>query len=366
MNENFVSCRHGFVATAPKMEIRFKMDNWIQRVFQCFRFERKKGRPYQTATGRDMENYRDQLEEGYGPITNPFEYYREFVDRLDQMDSLRIVPLGELQTACSCSDHRRLSLRHDVDADVETALRAARHLARVGVAGSFYLLHTAPYYGDFLEGLFVRNPLLPEWVRGFIVAGCELGLHNDAWGVCLQGFDGAAAVCEEIAWLRSHGAAIRGTVGHNSAPAYGAENFEIFGEHVLWKRKEVSPSKMLLAIGSLSEAKLGLTYEGAYATKKKSLKTSAIARFLKNRDGADVRSESWMKRYLLENPCLDWTIDFQIWLLGKDSWVVAGRWENETIFQWDIRLEQVLTCIREFPVSSRSVAVIHPCYVRGQ
>jgi hypothetical protein len=320
-------------------------------------------RPYRAATGRCMENYRDQLDEGYGPHTNGFDYYRQFVDRLREMDSLRLVPLGDLLNA-PAETQAVLALRHDVDADVETALRCARRLARVGLAGSMYLLHTAPYYGDVLEGVFVRNPLLSQWVRGFIAAGCELGLHNDAWGLCLREMDGPAAVREEIAYLRSQGARIRGTVAHNSASTYGAENFEVFQEHVLWRRKAETPAGRRLPIGTLRETELQLVYEGAYAVPKKSVDPSAVARFLNQQREGDIRSETWMKQYLLENPCLDWTLDFEFWLLGKDSWVAAGRWEKQTMFRWDIRLEEVIDCIRALPRSSRSVVVLHPCYVR--
>ena len=320
---------------------------------------------YVAETARDMQNYQEQVTACYGTLTNPFSYYERLVDELLQIRDLEIVPLCQVQAA-EGSGKRIIGLRHDVDADPVTALRAARHLARRGICGSFFLLHTAPYYGDFIRGVFVRNARLVEWIKGFIVAGCELGLHNDALGICtVHGKDGAEAVREEIAWLRSQGARIYGTVSHNSAPAYGAENLEVFREGILWDRKVVSARGVPLPLGRISMQELQLTYEGTFAKPKKNLKVEEANDFCSGKKEANIRSETWMRRYLLDNPCIDWAIHYQFWLVGKDSWVVAGRFGGEKLFAWDVSLDQVISRVGSLPEGSRSVMLIHPCYVRG-
>jgi hypothetical protein len=259
-----------------------------------------------------------------------------------------------------------VGLRHDVDTDPFTALRAARALAQRGICGSFYLLHTSPYYGDFLDGVFVRNPHVVDWVRALIVAGCELGVHNDAFGVCkYYERDGADALCQEIAWLRSQGARILGTTAHNSAPVHGAENFEVFKERLLWARKAELPNGELLPLGELSESEMGLTYEGSFAIPKTRPDPERIGAFLTDDKEMDIRSEPWMRRYLVDNPLCDWSIDLQIWLLGKDIWTAAGRLDGREIFEWEIGLDRVVSMIRETPVGTRSVIVLHPCYIGG-
>lgn len=320
---------------------------------------------YVAICGRNMQGYFSQVSENYLPLANSFQYYRDLVDSLLRLERLRIVQLCNLFST-PADGQRLLGLRHDIDADPVTALRAARHLARYGVPGSFYLLHTANYYGNFYHGVFVRNPLIEEWVRGLIVAGCEIGVHNDALGAyCFSGVDGPEALKTEIEWLRSQGAIIKGTVGHNSAPIYGAENSEVLQGRKLWPRNSRSHEGYPLPLEVLSESELGLSYEGTFAQPKARPDTEKAAAFCANRDVASVRSETWMRQYLLDNPCCNWAVDFQFWLVGKDQWVAGGRFGEKTIFEWQIGLDRLFHLLQTLPEGSRSIMVIHPEYVRG-
>jgi hypothetical protein len=309
-----------------------------------------------------MENYFRQFSAKYGPLSNPFSYYQLIIDNLLQMDRLRLVPLYELQSVWP-DGVRTIGLRHDIDSNPGVALRAARYLVRKGVCGSFYLLHTAPYYGNFHNGAFIRNPMMAELVLRFIVAGCELGLHNDAfWVYTIHNADGAESVRQELAWLRSLGVVVHGTVAHNSAPVYGGENYEIFEERVLWYRQVRSPSGKILPLGKLSERKLKLSYEGNFAIRKKDIKVEDAVEFCSNVTGADVRSKAWMRRYLIDNPCCDRAIDYQFWLIGKNKWVAAGKQKGKYLFEWEIDVDRLLDLIQNLPENTRSVLVIHPDY----
>lgn len=316
-------------------------------------------------TGRDLNNYFSQVATCYTPFTNSFWYYRQLVDGLLNANNLKIVPLYEL-LPCPTDDMRVVGLRHDIDADPITSLRCARHLARVGVCGSFYLLHTAPYYGDFYGEFFIRNPQLSEWVLGFIVSGCELGVHNDCLKVyCDYGLNGAEALRQEIGWLRAVGANIRGTVAHNSGPSYKAENSEIFNGHVLWHRAVKTLEGKAVPLGCIYEHDTGLTYEGSFVKKKQRINEKEAHEFFSNSKDVSVRSEAWMRRYLLENPCLDWEIDYQFWLVGRDTWVISGRFDGRTLFEWNVGIDRVIDIVRALPNGSRSVMIVHPEYVRG-
>ncbi len=321
--------------------------------------------PVVAMSGRDIENYFAQVESNYKSVSNSFQYYRSVVDELKAISDLHVRPLCELSMPVS-QGMRAVGLRHDVDADPRTALRCARYLAQHGMCGSFYLLHTAPYYGEFYGDTFVRTAPLGDWVRGFIVAGCELGLHNDALGVyTLYGRDGIQALRTEIAWLRSYGVRIRGTVAHNSGPVYGAENYEIFSGLTLWPRTVVTGDHRQLPLGRLNPDKEGLMYEGTFARPKLQIDARAASEFFADRATANIQSESWMKRYLLENPSCDWGIDYHFWLLGKDRWVIAGRYRGDTKFEWDVDMHGVARSIAELPEGSRSVLLIHPELVGG-
>ena len=299
------------------------------------------------------------------PYANPFCYYEALIDELNDIPSLNMLDGANFANCCE-KDKLHVFLRHDVDSDPITALKAARYLARVGKSGSFYLLHTSPYYAECYNDVVVRNPALIHWIHGFIVSGCEVGLHNDAHGVQkLWGLDGITAIREELSWLRSQGLNIRGTVAHNSGPAYGTENYEIFEGRGLWKRKSLSPQTVLYPYEALNEAELGLSYEGTFAIPKAELDTVTATEFFANLAEADIRCENWMRTYLLQNPACDWNVDVQCWLLGKDMWVVAGWVEEVSLFEWNIGLDQLVRLLRDLPTGLRVMLVVHPEYVRG-
>jgi len=317
------------------------------------------------ADGWDRDTYVKQLAENYDPLTNSFWYYKEFVNRLRHMPHVRIVPMVELLQE-SPEGHLRVALRHDIDADPWSGVRCARFLAEVGVCGSFYLLHTAVYYGQFVGGCFIRNPRVADWIRRMIVAGCEIGLHNDSLGVYIRhGADGADLLCREIEWLRGQGATVHGTVAHNSGPIYGAENFEIFAEDVLWQRDIFTDNGEKLPLGTLRRSALGLTYEGVFARSREACDIEAAERFFRDRAAASLRSEHWMRRYLLENPAMAYQVDLQCWLVGRDCWVVAGQSQGVPCFEWHTGLEKVLELVSRLQKGSRIVFVLHPEYVRG-
>lgn len=307
-----------------------------------------------------VEYYR-QVDLTYSAYTNPFYYYEYLVSELVDIENVNIVRLCDLFNE-SAAGTRLIALRHDIDADPLTALRCARFLARKGVGGSFYLLHTALYYGQYSGGIFIRNSELRDWLHGFMLAGCEIGLHND----CLYlyhnlNIDGAKALADEINWLRSNGVSVCGTVAHNSGPVYGAENFEIFKGRILWPRTVKTSNGYKVPLGVLDESELGLSYEGACVSIKKALDKKQANIFFNDKESASVRSEVWMRRYLLDNPAMNHLTSYRCWLIGKDQWVVAG----EGVFLWNINIFNLIDFIKKLPLGKRIVITVHPEYVRG-
>jgi len=309
-----------------------------------------------------LDEYFRQVETNYQGFTNPFHHYEQLVDMLAVDSRVSLVPCCELEQTQTSGV--TVSLRHDIDADPVTAVRMARLLARDGICGSFYLLHTALYYGRFFGTLFVRHRELRPWVDQFLVAGCELGLHNDALGAHEHlGVDGPAAMVQEIEWLRSRGATIRGTAGHNSAPVFGAENLEVFRNRVLWA-KDTHP-RNALPLGVLEESALGLEYEGTFAMPKAQPDAEQANAFAADRAGANIRTPEWMKTYLTDNPCLDWSVDMQVWMVGQGHWVAGGRIHGEPYFRDRLTLEDLPTMINDLPRASRCLFVLHPEYFRA-
>lgn len=293
-------------------------------------------------------------------LNNPFALYRRFVEALAVNPRICVRPLRDLMVEVPARQIV-VGLRHDVDADIRTGLRAARHLARTGLPGSFYLLHTAHYYGVIEDHVFRRSSALAEFLDGFIVAGCEIGVHSDALHLYLNhGIDGAAALREEIAWLRGRGCAIHGTAAHNSAPAYGAENFEIFRGRAFQGRKSLRRNGLRVPLQTLSEAELHLSYEANFPVPPRDSTDSE--KYTTGAPPDAVRNGQWLRTYLVDNPLFDRDYHASIWLLGRDAWAIARHHQDRGL-TWPVATDAVLDYLDTVPDGARVVVTLHPEYV---
>ena len=105
-------------------------------------------------------------------LTTNFQSYISLVDYLRRSPRVLVKRLARFSEE-PVVDRVLVGLRHDVDDDIWTALRCARHLASVGVPGSFFFLHTSHYYGRFSKWSFFRHRGLSALLREFVVTGCE-------------------------------------------------------------------------------------------------------------------------------------------------------------------------------------------------
>lgn len=296
-------------------------------------------------------------------LVSTFDNYRDFIQGITELSNAEIVPLKDL-FATPTKDKHFISLRYDIDADPVTALRMARYNARFGICGSFYILHTAYYYGTIYDGAFLRNPLLKEWLLGFIVAGCEIGLHIDPFNLYIDyGVDGAGGICQELKWLRKQGAKVFGTVAHNSFPAYGAENFEIFRGRTIYKRCSFKKNGIKVPLRILDEKKLGLSYEGNYAKAPVSLSYERANEWLNSTNTYAAQSEDWMRTYLFENPYCQWGADVIIWPVSGTEWSISAK-PSGTIpfFKWKVSAEETLSVLKNMPPGTHTSVVFHPIY----
>jgi hypothetical protein len=319
--------------------------------------------PYKAYSSFDMKSYRKQMECNYATINNTFSYYQLLIDELSAVKDALLLPLYEFNRFQADGKHKIIGLRHDIDADPFTAVKAARFLAQRGLCGSFYFLHTALYYGNFYDDVFVRNPELGGWIYDMIVAGAEIGLHNDALMFeKTHGMSAADVFITELTWLRNQGAVIMGTVAHNSLPIYQAENFEIFKERLLWPRKVKIKGNKSLSLASISEKELGLEYEGTFSLPLPKVNIGKLNNFLKLQ--SSLESSIWVKSFLYESPYRKYSVDLQCWLVGRDNWILSGNPSNE-IFQLQANFQKMLEVIKQMPADSKILLVVHPCYVNG-
>lgn len=288
-----------------------------------------------------------------------FDQYEEFIHTLRDIPNTTIVPLKELMSAPT-TDRKVVALRYDIDADPVTGVRLARFNARYGMCGSFYILHSAYYYGILLNGCWHRNaPMLRDWVQSFVVAGAEVGLHVDPLTIYTSlGIDGAGAVRTELQYLRDCGAKIEGVVAHNSFAVYGAENFEIFKNRTVWSRTSIPTKFGKAPLGVLGMAELGISYEGNFASAVSAGPTPEAQAWLGAAMAEAANSEPWMQKYLHENPCYRRAYDGAIWHHGGGKWTVAVQ--SPRIWQWKTSLKEAMKIFAELPVGKRISIVMHP------
>jgi hypothetical protein len=133
--------------------------------------------------------------------------YAAFLDRLADRTRFDVVPLREF-AAASARERAVVGLRHDVDDRLESALRLAELEHDRGLRATYFVLHTASYYG--------RDDLITNLLR-LQELGHEIGWHNDL--VTLQRVERADVrryLASELSRLRAAGIAVTGTAAHGS------------------------------------------------------------------------------------------------------------------------------------------------------
>lgn len=206
---------------------------------------KKEIKPYQVKnSGKSIRQVfalvNDSMFQGYGAdytigykldkiVVNPLFNYGSFLFRLKEMLHLEFVTQRDLLRQDCPRDKVRVSIRHDVDGDIVAAVKQAETEKKLGIVSTWFILHTAPYYGFFDEGVFYRHEGMGHIYRYFQDLGHEVALHTDPLKIYQDDkIDGSQAVITELQWLRSLGIHVHGTVAHNSKETYGAYNYEIF------------------------------------------------------------------------------------------------------------------------------------------
>ena len=297
-----------------------------------------------------------------------FETFEQLLEYLRSNPKYSVVPLRNLLDK-SESGRVSVSIRFDIDVDPFAALELARIAARYSVPSTFYVLHTASYYLQAVQSEtgrweFRRNPWLSTWLEAMIVAGPEIGLHIDPFLFTkMYGVDGASAVKTEINYIRSNGLPMRSVTAHNSAPAYGAENFEIFREFCF--RSDGTPELATdeLPLGSLTLADVGIDFEANYPMPAPEYEPKAFREWVSSIVEHPVENELWMRRNLLHNPGYRHRYNYEIWHLGPGRWVLAGK-HGEQGEKWlfNCSFKKILHALAALPTGATVVFVLHPEY----
>jgi hypothetical protein len=150
-------------------------------------------------------------------------------DDLDEFDRIILQHARGVLSAEEAFDLGRpdgfVIMRHDVDHDLDHAVKFAAWESERGYGSTYYLLHTAQYWRDAER--------LKRGVAALQALGREIGFHNDALAAALiEGGDPHEIVAENVEQLRTLGVNCRSTVAHGNKLCHIAHfvNDEIFTE----------------------------------------------------------------------------------------------------------------------------------------
>jgi hypothetical protein len=154
------------------------------------------------------------------PIFNLLTY-ENFLNYLSSSDHFVIVPLKDFEKTIS-QDKVVLSLRYDMDENIDAALKFAYREKKFGIHSTYFVLHTAEYYGKTTRGSFIRNDNVVDFLKKMQDSfEEEIGFHNDL--VTLQvvyGIPSREFLRDELDFLRNNGINIVGTTYHGSQFCY--------------------------------------------------------------------------------------------------------------------------------------------------
>lgn len=148
-----------------------------------------------------------EIVDGYPHPFGPahFEALDEFLGTVD-----RVIPLLDVARGDRSTD--AISMRHDVDHNLEHAVKFARWEAARGYRSSYFVLHSAWYWGDPTG--------LRAGVRELLDLGHEVGIHSNAVALARDygddpGHERASSILETaITTLLELGVTVRGSAAH--------------------------------------------------------------------------------------------------------------------------------------------------------
>lgn len=147
--------------------------------------------------------------------------YDAFLRYLSSSNHFKIVTQREFPSATS-NDKVIISFRYDIDDNINAAIKFAYLEKKYGIKSTYYILHSAGYYGVTKLSSFKRNDNIIKYIQKIQNDfGHEIGLHNDL--VTLQvvfNIDSREYLKNELDWLRSKGIIIYGAVAHGREYCY--------------------------------------------------------------------------------------------------------------------------------------------------
>jgi hypothetical protein len=290
----------------------------------------------------------NSIKKDFSSMSN-LKNYSEVLLEIKKVGNIKFKTMSEISYLDKNSQNKILGIRHDIDSDLETALKLARIEHRQGISSTYYVLHTAQYYwSDYLQK---RSTRCLRILREIQELGHEIGLHNDALGVLLEtGVSPIETLKKELDFLRGSSLSVTGTASHGSFHQYNASNYEVFTGLSIDNRMEFTDvAGIKHPLNYIDPKELDLNYEANYILDSKLISSKEY-------------SEKYCGRFVSKTDYIDWMTrdyDFQWGVFGKDFWIETNEKTGEVnLLSQKETIKRIVTS-REFEVG---VLDSHPEY----
>tara|TARA_B100000029_G_C17594426_1_gene963599 strand:- start:2755 stop:3732 length:978 start_codon:yes stop_codon:yes gene_type:complete len=282
---------------------------------------------------------------------NPFHDYGRLIESLCSVPDITVVHLSNLMKP-QLSQQKVVSIRHDVDSDIHTAMKMSEIERKAGIGASYYFLPSAPYYRIRSRGEFLRSSLLGSYIKRIQKNGGEIGIHIDCLGDSLKyNLEPAKSLADELSWLRSLGATVIGCASHASYYVYGAANFEVIEGYAIENREQFTDRNgKSVKLGTEKMGDHGLQYEANYLNECYFGKVPTH----KYAVGLDGMMEVMVRAY-----------DYQYSIYGYNEWCVIDHRDLRKTGAYNLRIvqtDQMISELKHLSEPVRTVIDIHPIY----
>lgn len=191
-----------------------------------------------------------------------FADYEKLLDVLDN-EKFIVLPLDKFKDSIN-KTKVLIGLRHDIDCHPFKALKMAKMEKAHHMKVSYFLLASAPYCGEFIDGKLERYLCVNDIYQEISNLGHEIGIHNDLISLMvLQNINPYLFNQEEISFYKSLGIEIKGTAAHGSyITLQTVDNYEIFSDFATTTMFTFEGKNY--QIGNLSLKDYGFDYEANF------------------------------------------------------------------------------------------------------
>ncbi len=206
-----------------------------------------------------FSNKRKFNEENYQELLQPYIKEYEFLS------------LGDYVREQDVSGRKIMLIRHDIDHDLDTAVKIAKWEAHRGIRSTFCVLHTAWYYGNLENQRYRHTDFLVNSIAEIKEFGHEINFHNNLIALSLRnGLNPAVLLESELEFYDQLGISITGTSTHGDelCRQLNFRNWEIFkdccdekfgGPRIV--ENEIGGKLNRCELGALEMKSFGLEYE---------------------------------------------------------------------------------------------------------